>query len=158
MRTRSFPTREVQPDLKYGSTKVTKLINRVMNDGKKTVAQKQVYGALEILAEKTGRNALEMFEEVLDRAQPQMEVRSRRVGGASYQVPLPVKPRRASSLVMRWLVEQANKRSSKEYHTFAEKLAAEMLDALNDQGGTINKRDTSHKMADANKAFAHFRW
>jgi small subunit ribosomal protein S7 len=158
MRTRSFPPRQVQPDLQYGSTKITKLINRVMNDGKKTVAQQQVYAALDIIKDKTGKGAAEAFEMVLDRVQPQMEVRSRRVGGASYQVPLPVKPRRASALAIRWLVEAANKRSSKEYHSFGEKLAAEMLDALNDQGGAINKRDTSHKMADANKAFAHFRW
>lgn len=158
MRTRSFPPRQVQPDLQYGSTKVTKLINRVMKDGKKTVAQKQVYDALAMLAKQTGKDAVEAFEMVLDRVQPEMEVRSRRVGGASYQVPLPVKPRRGSALAIRWLVDSANKRSSKEFHSFAEKLAAEMLDSLNNQGGAINKRDTAHKMADANKAFAHFRW
>lgn len=158
MRTRRFPPRQVQPDLKYGSTKITKLINCVMNDGKRTVAQAQVYGALDILKEKTSREPLDVFEEVLDKAQPQMEVRSRRVGGASYQVPLPVKPRRATALAIRWLIIEAKKRSSKEHHSFAEKLAAEMLDVLSNQGGTVNKRETSHKMADSNKAFAHFRW
>ncbi len=158
MRTKRFPPRDIKPDLKYGSTKVSQLINRSMKSGKKTVAQKQVYQALEIVKEKTGRNPLEVYEEVLEKIQPQTEVRTRRVGGASYQVPMPVRPRRASSLALRWLITEANKRPNKEYHSFAEKLAAEMLDALTDQGGAINRRDTSHKMADSNKAFAHFRW
>ncbi|MBU0578584.1 30S ribosomal protein S7 [Patescibacteria group bacterium] len=158
MRTKRFPPRDVKPDLKYGSSKVTKLINKVMKSGKKTVAQKQVYQALEIVKEKTKKNPVEVLEQVLDRIRPQIEVRSRRVGGASYQVPMPVIPRRASSLAIRWLVVEANKRPNKEYHSFAQKLAAEILDILNEQGGAINRRNTSHKMADANKAFAHFRW
>jgi small subunit ribosomal protein S7 len=158
MRTKSFPPREIEPDLRYGSTKVTQLINRVMKSGKKTVAQKQVYQALEIVKEKTNKNPVEVFEEVLEKIRPQIEVRTRRVGGASYQVPMPVRPRRAYTLSLRWLVVEANKRPNKEYHSFAEKLAAEMLDTLNNQGGTVNRRDTSHKMAEANKAFAHFRW
>ncbi|MBT3249741.1 MAG: 30S ribosomal protein S7 [Candidatus Pacebacteria bacterium] len=158
MRTKRFPPRDIKPDLKYGSVKISQLINRVMQSGKKTVAQKQVYNAFEIVKEKTKRKPLEVYEEVLEKIKPQIEVRTRRVGGASYQVPMPVKARRANSLALRWLVNEANKRLNKEHHSFAEKLAAEMLDILNEQGGTINRRDTSHKMADANKAFAHFRW
>ena len=158
MRTKSFPPRTIQPDLKYGSVKVSQLINKAMKSGKKTIAQKQVYQAFEIIKEKTKRNPIEVYEDVLHKIQPQIEVRTRRVGGASYQVPMPVRSRRASSLALRWLVLESNKRPNKEYHSFAEKLAAEMLDVLNEQGGTINRRDTSHKMADANKAFAHFRY
>jgi len=158
MRTKRFPPRTIQPDLKYGSVKVSQLINKAMKSGKKTIAQKQVYQAFEIIKEKTKRNPIEVYEEVLQKIQPQIEVRTRRVGGASYQVPMPVRSRRAFSLALRWLVLESNKRPNKEYHSFAEKLAAEMLDVLNEQGGTINRRDTSHKMADANKAFAHFRW
>ncbi len=158
MRTKSFPPRNIQPDLKYGSVRVSQLINRVMKSGKKTIAQKQVYQAFEIIKEKTKRKPLEVYEEVLEKIQPQIEVRTRRVGGASYQVPTPVRSRRAFSLALRWLVVEANKRSNRDHHSFAEKLSAEILDILNGQGGTINRRDTSHKMADANKAFAHFRW
>lgn len=158
MRTRQFPPRDIQPDPKYGSTKVARLINRVMRDGKKSVALKQIYAAFDIVKEQTKREPITVFDEVLNTVQPQMEVRSRRVGGASYQVPMPVRPRRAFALAVRWLVNEANKRPNKEYHSFAEKLAAEMLDVLNQQGGAINRRDTSHKMAEANKAFSHFRW
>jgi len=158
MRAKRAPAREIQPDLKYGSLKVARLINYVMNDGKRTVAQKQVYNALDLLAEKTNRKALEVLDDVLRTITPQMEVRSRRVGGAAYQVPMPVRPRRGIALALRWLIIEANKRSSKEFHSFAEKLVAEMLDALDNQGGAISKRDASHRMAEANKAFAHFRW
>ncbi|MBU0576769.1 30S ribosomal protein S7 [Patescibacteria group bacterium] len=158
MRTKSFPSRDVKPDLKYGSIIVTKLINRAMKNGKKTIAQKQVYQTLEIIKEKTKKNPVEVLEEVLEKVRPQIEVRSRRVGGASYQVPAPVRPRRASTLAIRWLVTEANKRPNKEFHSFAQKLTAEIFDALNEHGGAINRRDNSHKMADANKAFAHFRW
>lgn len=158
MRAKRAPAREIQPDLKYGSLKVARLINYVMNDGKRTVAQKQVYNALDLLAEKTERKALEVLDDVLRTITPQMEVRSRRVGGAAYQVPMPVRPRRGMALALRWLINEANKRSSKEFHSFAEKLVAEMLDVLDNQGGAIAKRDSSHRMAEANKAFAHFRW
>src|SRR5258708_2594971 len=129
-----------------------------MRDGKKSVAQKQVYAALEIAAQETGRKPVEVIDEVLRIVTPQMEVRSRRVGGAAYQVPMPIRGRRGISLSIRWLVQEANKRPSKQFHSFAEKLAAEMLDAMSNTGGTIQKRDTAHKMAEANKAFAHFRW
>jgi small subunit ribosomal protein S7 len=158
MRTKKAPIRKVLPDGKYGSEKITKLINYVMRDGKKSVAQKQVYMALEILAKETGKKPLEAFEEVIRIISPQMEVRSRRVGGASYQVPMPVRPKRSFSLALKWLVLEANKRPNKQFRTFSEKLAAEMLDALQNQGGAINKRNTSHRMAESNKAFAHFRW
>ncbi len=158
MRTKKAPVRTVLPDGKYGSTRVSKFIHAVMKDGKKTVAQKQVYSALEMIAEKTGKKPVETFEDVIKAISPQMEVRSRRVGGASYQVPMPVRAKRAFALALRWLISEATKRPSKLHHTFAEKLVAEMTDALANQGGAINKRNTAHRMADANKAFAHFRW
>lgn len=158
MRTKTAPAREILPDTKYGSTRIAKFINYVMRDGKRSVAQKQVYLALEELSKQTKKKPIESFEDVIRMVTPQMEVRSRRIGGAAYQVPMPVKPRRAFALALRWLVLEANKRPSKQYHTFAEKLTAEMLDALEGQGGAVAKRDTVHKMAEANKAFAHFRW
>lgn len=158
MRTKRAQIREILPDTKYGSKRIAKLINYVMRDGKRTVAQKQVYLALDTLAKQTGKKPLEIFEDVIKMVTPQMEVRSRRIGGAAYQVPMPVKPKRAFALALRWLVVEANKRPSKQYHSFAEKLAAEMIDALSGQGGAINKKDTAHRMAEANKAFAHFRW
>jgi len=158
MRTKKAGIREVNKDVKYGSTLVQRLINRSMKDGKKSVAQKQVYSAMEIVAEKTKRKALEVLEEAVEKIKPQMEVRSRRVGGASYQVPMPVRGNRARSLSVRWLVTEANKRPNKQYHSYGEKLAAEILDAINEQGGAVEKRNTSHRMAEANKAFSHFRW
>lgn len=157
-RAKGAPRRATQPDLRYGSVAVAKLINRSMRDGKKSVAQKQIYGALDILSETLKRDAIEALDEVLRKVAPQMEVRSRRVGGASYQVPMPVRQDRAFSLAIRWIVTEANKRSNKTYHTYAEKLAAEMLDILNEEGGAYAKRAATHRMADANKAFAHFRW
>lgn len=150
--------RSVEADPKYNSVRVTKLINRTMQDGKKEQARKQVYGALEIIEKETGRPALEAYEDVLRAASPLMEVRSRRVGGAAYQVPMPVRGSRGFALALRWMIENARKRSSSTYHTFSEKLAAEMMDTLKGEGGTIAKKSAVHKMADANKAFAHFRW
>lgn len=158
MRSKKAKIREFLPDVKYGSVQIAKLINRCMRDGKKSVAQKEVYEALEMVSKEIGKKPAEVIEEVLYVVTPQMEVRSRRVGGAAYQVPMPVRGRRGTSLSIRWLIEEANKRSSKQYHTFAEKLGAEMLDALNNAGGAIGKRDASHRMAETNKAFAHFRW
>lgn len=158
MRAKRPKMRETEPDLKYNSVKVAKVINRVMFDGKKSVAQKQVYLAMELAAQELGKKPLEVLEEVLRVVTPQMEVRSRRVGGAAYQVPMPIRGRRGLSLSIRWLVQEANKRSNKQYHSFGEKLAAEMIDALNNAGGTVAKRDAAHRMAEANKAFAHFRW
>ena len=158
MRTKKAKVREIAPDAKYNSKTVAKLINRSMRDGKKSVAQTQVYKALEIVAEKTKKKPVEILEESLRIISPQMEVRSRRVGGASYQVPMPVHGRRATSLSVRWLVEISNKRPNKQYHSYGEKLAAEILDVLGNKGGVIEKKNTAHRMAEANKAFAHFRW
>lgn len=158
MRTKSFPAREVLPDPKYGSLTVAKLIHRMMKSGKKTIAQKLVYQTFDLIKNQTKKDPKDVFEEALAKIQPQVEVRSRRVGGASYQIPAPVSPRRASSLAIRWLVIEADKRPNKDYHTFAQKLAAEIIDALKEQGGAVNRKNTSHRMAEANKAFAHFRW
>lgn len=158
MRAKKTHKREHQPDARYNSVLVTKLINRAMRDGKKTVAAKQIYGAFDLIKQTLQRDPLEVFEEVLQKITPQMEVRSRRVGGASYQVPMPVRTDRGQSLSIRWLITEANKRPNKAYHSFAEKLAAEMMDSLKEEGGSFAKRQTTHRMADANKAFAHFRW
>ncbi|MBD3279491.1 MAG: 30S ribosomal protein S7 [Candidatus Pacebacteria bacterium] len=158
MRTKQAKRRTIDPDPKYHSTKVAKLINRSMRDGKKTVAQKQVYQALATVKAKTKQKVPQILDEVLQNIAPQMEVRSRRVGGASYQVPMPVRGRRGFSLAVRWLVMEANKRPSAQYRTYAAKLAAEMLDALKHQGGAIERKKTAHRMAESNKAFSHFRW
>lgn len=157
-RSKTPKKRVIDPDLKYKNLTVAKLINRAMMSGKKTVAQHQIYTALDLVKQRTKKDPLEVLDEALKNIVPQMEVRSRRVGGAAYQVPTPVKTHRGSSLALRWLVLEAGKRSNKDYHTFAEKLAAELIDAAQNQGGAVQKKITSHKMADANKAFAHFRW
>lgn len=157
-RSSSNHRRTVTPDSKYGSVKVAKLINRCMKDGRKTQATTQIYNAFTILETNLKRPAVEIFEDALRSVAPQMEVRSRRVGGAAYQVPMPVRGPRAFSLAVRWLIEEARKRSSSTYHSFGEKLAAEMMDALKGEGGAMAKRTSVHRMADANKAFAHFRW
>lgn len=158
MRTKQAKIRTASPDPRYGSVLVSQLVNRSMLDGKKTVAQKHVYKALEMVAGKTNKKPLEVLEAALRNIIPQMEVRSRRVGGASYQVPMPVRERRGDSLAVRWLVIEANKRPNKEFHSYAEKLAAEILDALDNTGGAIEKKLSSHRMAESNKAFSHFRW
>ncbi len=158
MRSKQATIRTAQADTQYGSTQVAQLINYAMRDGKKTVAQKQVYGALTQLQNEFKKEPTIILNDVIDAVSPQMEVRSRRVGGAAYQVPMPVRPRRAIALALRWLVQEARKRSNSQYHTFSEKLAAEIGDALNNQGGAIARKQTAHRMADANKAFAHFRW
>ena len=147
--------REVLPDPIYNNIVVTKLINKVMFDGKKGVAQNIVYDAFNMVAEKTSRDALEVFQEALNNIMPVLEVKARRVGGATYQVPIEVRPERRQSLGIRWLVEYARKRNER---TMAEKLAAEMLDAINNVGGAIKKKEETHKMAEANRAFAHYRW
>jgi small subunit ribosomal protein S7 len=158
MRVKKNHVRTVKPDIKFNSEKVQKLINRSMIDGKKSIARTQVYKAMEIIAEKTKTNPLDVFDQAINNITPKIEVRSRRVGGAAYQVPMPVSPRRSASLAIRWLVNEANKRSNSEYHSYGEKVAAEILDAVNNQGGAVQKKLTAHKMAEANKAFAHFRW
>jgi len=146
------------PDSIYQSRLVTRLINRVMKDGKKTTAQKQVYKAFELIEEKTKKHPLEIFTKALENVKPTMEVRPRRVGGAAYQVPMPVRGDRRESLAIRWVVLYARQRPNSEYRHFYEKLAAEILDAAQNQGGAVKKRQEVHRMAEANKAFAHFRW
>lgn len=158
MRGKSAKKRIVKKDPVYKSRIVTKLINRSMKSGKKTIAEAHIYGALDIVKENTKKDPIEVLELAVKNITPQMEVRSRRVGGAAYQVPMPVRPQRASSLAIRWLILEAQKKSNKEFHTYKEKLAAEIIDAHNNEGGAIQRKGTSHKMADANKAFSHFRW
>lgn len=157
-RSSKYHPRETEADSKFRSVKVAKLINRSMKDGEKTVAMKQVYNAFDLIQKKLNRDPLDVLEDVLRSISPQMEVRSRRVGGAAYQVPMPVRPTRAFSLAVRWLVDEARKRPNATYHTYAEKLAAEMMDALKNEGGSVNKKIAMHRTAEANKAFAHFRW
>ena len=147
--------RDVLADPIYNSKMVTRLVNSIMLDGKKGVAQKIVYGAFDIVAEKTGKDALDAFTEALENIMPVLEVKSRRVGGATYQVPMEVRPERRQTLGLRWLTTYARNRSEK---TMKERLAGEIVDALNNTGGAVKKRDDTHKMAEANKAFAHFRW
>ena len=147
--------RDVLPDPMYNSKLVTRLINNIMLDGKKGVAQKIVYGAFEIVNEKTGKDALEAFNEALENIMPVLEVKSRRVGGATYQVPMEVRPERRQTLGLRWLTTYSRNRSEK---TMKERLAGEIMDALNNTGGACKKREDTHKMEEANKAFAHFRW
>ena len=147
--------RDVLPDPLYNSKFVTRLINSVMLDGKKGVAQKIVYGAFDIVREKTGKDPLEVFTEVMENIIPVLEVKARRVGGATYQVPMEVRPDRRETLGLRWLTTYARARGEK---TMRERLAAEMLDALNNTGGAVKKREDTHKMAEANRAFAHYRW
>ena len=147
--------REVLPDPIYNSKVVTKLINNVMLDGKKTVAQAIVYDAFEIIKEKTGRDPLEVFAEAMDNIMPVLEVKARRVGGATYQVPMEVRPERRQTLGLRWLTRYSRERNER---TMKERLANELMDALNGTGGSVKKREDTHKMAEANKAFAHYRW
>ncbi len=147
--------RDVLPDPLYNDKIVTKLINNVMYDGKKSVGQRIVYGAFEILREKTGKDPLEVFETAMNNIMPVLEVKARRIGGATYQVPIEVRPDRRQALGMRWLIDYARKRGEK---TMKERLAGELLDAANNTGSSVKKREDTHKMAEANKAFAHYRW
>ena len=147
--------RDVLPDPMYGSKLVTKLVNNVMYDGKKGVAQTIVYDAFRIVEEKIGQNPLEVFQEALDNLKPALEVKARRVGGSTYQVPMEVRPERQQTLALRWLVAYSRNRSER---TMAERLAAEIMDAKNSMGGAFKKREETHRMAEANKAFAHYRY
>ena len=149
------PKREVLADPIYGSQLVTKLINSIMLDGKKGVAQKVVYGAFDIVKEKSGRDPLEVFIEAMDNIMPSLEVKARRVGGATYQVPMEVRPERRQTLGLRWLTTYSRARGE---NTMRERLAAEIMDAANNTGASVKKREDTHKMAEANKAFSHFRW
>ncbi|MBQ6154558.1 30S ribosomal protein S7 [bacterium] len=158
MRAKRAPIRAVAPDNRYNSTRIAKFINYVMVDGKKAIAQRIVYHVLDKLGTATKKKPLEAFEEAIANITPEMEVRSRRVGGAAYQVPMPVKPARGFALALRWLVEEANKRPNKQYPSFEAKLLAELQDALENAGGAVARKQTAHKAAEANRAFAHFRW
>ena len=151
----NVPKREVLPDPMYHSVLVTKLVNSIMLDGKKGVAQKVVYGAFEIVEEKTGKNGLEAFQQAMENIMPTLEVKTRRVGGANYQVPIEVRPDRRQTLGLRWLTAYSRARGER---TMAERLAGELMDAANNTGAAVKKREDTHKMAEANKAFAHFRW
>jgi small subunit ribosomal protein S7 len=155
MRKRQATKRDVLPDAIYNSKVVTKLINQIMNDGKKGTSQKIVYGAFEIIKEKTGEEPMTVFEKAMANIKPALEVKSRRVGGANYQVPVEVKPARAQALAFRWLAQYARLRNG---HSMAENLANEIIDASNGVGASVKKREDTHKMAEANKAFAHYRW
>ncbi len=150
--------REIAPDPLYKSVLVAKLINRSIISGKKTVAQRQVYQALKLIEEREKKDPLSVFNQALENIKPQMEVRPRRIGGAAYQVPMPVRGERQISLAIRWLILAARSRPNKEYHTFAEKLCAEIIDAAKGEGGAVRKKEEVHRLAEANKAFAHFRW
>ena len=151
----SISKRDVLPDPLYNSKLVTKLVNNVMYDGKKGVAQTIVYDAFTMIEEKLGQNALEVFQAALDNIKPELEVKARRVGGSTYQVPMEVRPERQQTLALRWLINYSRNRSER---TMAERLAGEIMDAANNTGSAVKKREDTHKMAEANKAFAHYRW
>ena len=150
-----IPKREVLPDPIYGTVTVTKLINQIMLDGKRGVAQNVTYNAFNMVKEKTGRDAGEVFQDALNNILPQLEVKARRVGGATYQVPIEIRPERRQTLALRWLVEFSRKRGEK---TMAERLAGEVMDAANNAGNAVKRKEEMHRMAAANKAIAHYRW
>ena len=155
MRRRKAVVRKINPDAKHHNLILAKLINCVMYDGKKSAAEQIVYGALDIIANKTKRDAQEVFQEALKKARPSVEVRSRRVGGATYQVPCEVRESRSIALALRWIIAAARARSEK---SMAERVAGELLDALADRGNAVKKREETHRMAEANRAFSHFKW
>ena len=154
-RRRSVPPREVLPDPVFNSTLLAKFVNSLMKDGKKSTAQRITYGAFDIIKKKSGEDPLKVFKKGLDNIKPALEVKSRRVGGATYQVPVEVSPRRQLSLALRWLIDYADARGEK---TMKDKLAGEILDAANSRGNAVKKKEDTHRMAEANKAFAHYRW
>ena len=154
-RRHSAERREILPDAKFGDKVVTKFMNNLMHDGKKSVAESIVYSALETVEKKLRKPPVEVFHEALDNVKPSVEVRSRRVGGATYQVPVEVRPERREALAIRWLIKASRARNE---HTMEERLAGELLDAANMRGSAVKKREDTHKMADANKAFSHYRW
>ena len=149
------PRRELTPDPVYRSTLVTQIINKVLLDGKRSLAENTVYSAMDLIAKRTNQDALTVVKKAVEAVRPQIEVRSRRVGGSSYQVPIDVRPRRATTLAIRWIIGYARARRE---HTMAERVAGELLDASNYTGQSVKRRDDMHKMAEANKAFAHYRW
>ena len=151
----SIPKRDVLPDPLTGSKVVTKLVNQVMLDGKKGIAQGIVYDAFKMMSEKTGKEAIEVFNQALENVKPQLEVKARRVGGSNYQVPIEIREERRQTLAIRWIVANARKRGDRDMYA---RLANELLDAANNTGGAVKKKEDMHKMAEANRAFAHFRW
>jgi small subunit ribosomal protein S7 len=157
MRHKKSPRRITKPDVLFNSLTVTKFINRMMLDGKKSTAEKHFYKSFDIIKEK-GSDPLEVFEKAIQNVAPKVEIKARRVGGANYQVPIEVRPERRTALAIRWVVEAARKRSNKEFKSFEEKLAAEFMAAVNNEGEAAKKKDVMHRQADANKAFANFRW
>lgn len=154
-RRHAAPKRVILPDAKFGDIVLTKMMNSLMKDGKKSAAESIVYGALDLVKARTGQDPLQVFRDGLDKVKPSVEVRSRRVGGATYQVPVEVREERRQALAIRWIIEAARKRSEK---TMGERLAGELIDSLNGRGGAVKKREDTHRMADANKAFSHYRW
>lgn len=158
MRRAQSRPRQLNPDPVYQDVIVTKLINRAMLNGKKSVALKEVYRAMELIKEKTKEDPMKVFHQAMENIRPTMEVRPRRIGGAAYQVPISVRGSRRDSLAIRWLVTMSRTRSNSEYHTYAEKLAAEIMDAAKGEGLSVKKKTDVEKMAEANRAFSHFRW
>jgi len=154
-RRREVPKREIQPDPKFGSTMAAKFINCMMKEGKKSVAERSFYRAMEIIEEKTGQSGLTVFKQAVANVKPVLEVKSRRVGGATYQVPVEVRPERRQALAFRWILAFARARNEK---SFAEKLSAELMAASKNEGASIRKKEETHRMAEANKAFSHYRW
>jgi small subunit ribosomal protein S7 len=154
-RRREVPERAIVPDAKYNSKLVSKFVKSIMKDGKKSIAESILYDALDIIEKKTGEPAIKIFEQALENAKPMIEVKSRRVGGSTYQVPTEIRPSRRTALGIRWIIDFARKRSEKG---MVNKLSAELLDAANKRGASIKKKEDTHKMAEANKAFAHYRW
>ena len=154
-RRRAAEKRTILPDHKFKDLILAKFMNRIMKDGKKSVSEKIVYGAFDIVSKKTDKSPIEYFHDALNNVKPSLEVRSRRVGGATYQVPMEVRPRRAQALAMKWIVDSAIKRNEK---TMRERVASEIMDAFNNKGNAVKKREQTHKMAEANRAFSHIRW
>lgn len=157
MRRSAAKPRKIEPDPVYRNRLITKLINRAMYDGKKSVVQKEVYEAFALISEK-GEDPMKVFAQAMENIKPQMEVRARRIGGAAYQVPAPVRGTRKESLAIRWLIAASRAKSNAEFHTYAEKLASELLDAAKNEGGAVRKKQEVERVADANRAFSHFRW
>lgn len=149
---------KIQPDPIYGNLMITKLVNGAMKDGKKSASEKQVYQAFEMIKEELKEEPDKVFEKALANIRPTMEVRPRRIGGAAYQVPIPVRGSRQDSLAIRWLIESARARSNAQYHTFAKKLSAEIIEAMKEEGGAVKKKQEMERVAEANRAFSHFRW
>ncbi len=154
-RRRAAEKREILPDAKFGDVVVSKFMNNIMVAGKKSIAERIVYGAFELIEKRAGTDPVKLFHEAIENVKPQLEVRSRRVGGATYQVPIDVRPVRAQALAFRWLIAVARGRSE---NTMVERLSGELMDAANNRGGAVNKRETTHRMAEANRAFSHYRW